>query len=62
MAPELVVHYVERHRYCPPAGFVDAILRSPLPDTEEYQLITEPFWHLHKSFLENYSKQSNVLT
>lgn len=49
VAPELVVHYVEEHQYCPPAEFIAAVLRSPLPDTEEYQLLTEPFWHLHKS-------------
>ena len=43
VAPEMVVHYIEEHGYCPPAEFVEAVLRSPLPDTEEYQLITEPF-------------------
>jgi hypothetical protein len=52
VAPEMVVHYVERHEYCPPAEFVAAVLQSPLPDTEEYQLLTEPFWHLHKSHVE----------
>ena len=48
VAPEMVVHYVERHGYRPPAEFVDAVLRSPLPDSEEYQLVTEPFWHMHR--------------
>lgn len=48
VAPELVVHYIEQHGYSPPAEFIAAVLRSPLPDTEEYQLITEPFWHMHK--------------
>ena len=28
--------------------FVAALLRSPLPDTEDYRVLTEPFWHLHK--------------
>jgi hypothetical protein len=48
VAPEMVVQYVEEHGYCPPTEFVAAVLRSPLPDTEEYQIITEPFWHLHR--------------
>jgi hypothetical protein len=52
VAPELVVHYIEEHGYSPPAAFVEAVLRSPLPDTEEYQLITEPFWHKHREAVE----------
>jgi hypothetical protein len=51
VAPEMVVHYVEQHGYCPPAEFVAAVLRSPLPDSEEYQVLTEPFWHLHNEFI-----------
>jgi hypothetical protein len=47
VAPEMVVHYIEQHGYSPPAEFVAAVLRSPLPGTEEYQTITGPFWHLH---------------
>jgi hypothetical protein len=52
IAPEMVVHYVEQHGYCPPAEFIAAVMRSPLPDSEEYQLITEPFWHLHKEVVQ----------
>jgi hypothetical protein len=48
VAPEMVVHYIQQHGYCPPAEFLAAVLRSPLPDREEYQIITEPFWHLHR--------------
>ncbi|HEV3255980.1 MAG TPA: hypothetical protein VG013_03800 [Gemmataceae bacterium] len=51
VAPELVVHYIEQHGYSPPPDFVAAVLRSPLPDTEEYQVITEPFWHIHKELI-----------
>jgi hypothetical protein len=47
VAPEMVVHYIEQHGYCPPPDFVAAVLQSPLPGTEEYQLLTEPFRHLH---------------
>lgn len=52
VAPEMVVHYVEKHEYCPPPESVAAVLQSPLPDTEEYQLLTEPFWHLHQARVE----------
>jgi hypothetical protein len=48
VAPEMVMHYIEQHGYRPPAEFVAAVLRSPLPDTEEYQIIMEPFWHWHR--------------
>jgi hypothetical protein len=48
VAPEMIVHYIEAHCYRPPPEFQDAVLGSPLPDSEEYQLITEPFWHLHR--------------
>jgi hypothetical protein len=48
VAPELVVHYIEQHGYSPPAEFVAAVLVSPFPDTEEYQIMTEPFWHMHR--------------
>jgi hypothetical protein len=36
VAPEMVVHYIEQHGYRPPAEFVAAVFRSPLPDTEDY--------------------------
>jgi len=52
VAPEMIVHYIEKHGYKPPAEFVTAVLRSPLPETEEYQLITEPFWHLHRGMVQ----------
>ena len=52
VAPEMVVHYIERHDYSPPPEFVVAVFQSPLPDSEEYQLITEPFWHLHQAMVE----------
>jgi hypothetical protein len=52
VAPEMVVHYIEEHGYSPPAEFIEAVLRSPLPDTEEYQIITEPFWHRHREVIE----------
>jgi hypothetical protein len=52
VAPEMVVHYVQRHGYRPPEEFIAAVLRSPLPDTDEYQLLSEPYWHMHREFIE----------
>jgi hypothetical protein len=37
IAPELVVHYMTRHRYLPPEDFITAVMRSALPGTGEYQ-------------------------
>jgi hypothetical protein len=54
VAPEMLVHYIEQHGYSPPAEFVEAVLHSPLPDSEEYEILTEPFWHLHKQAVERY--------
>lgn len=52
VAPEMVVHYIEQHVYKPPTEFVAAVLHSPLPDTEEYRILTEPFWHLHRADIQ----------
>lgn len=43
VAPEMIVHSIEVHGYSPPAEFITAVMRCPLPETEEYQIITEPF-------------------
>jgi hypothetical protein len=51
VVPEMVVHYIVEHEYLPPADFIKAVMRSPLPESEEYQLITEPFWHMHRAAL-----------
>jgi hypothetical protein len=56
--PEIVVHYIEHHGYCPPAQFIAAVSRSPLPDSEEYQIITEPFWHLHREVIQQIIRAS----
>lgn len=36
VAPEMVVHYVDEHRYAPPPEFIAAVLSAPLPGTPEY--------------------------
>lgn len=48
VAPEMVVHYVEEHGYLPPAEFAAAVMASPLPGTEEYRLLAEPFRRMHE--------------
>jgi len=37
-APALIIHYIMRHRYQPPACFLEAALRCPEPDSNEYIL------------------------
>ena len=43
IAPELIVHYVSRHSYCPPTAFVTAVVTSPLPGTVEYSIAVRSF-------------------
>ena len=42
-APEMVGHYVEAHRYAPPAEFVAAVMAAPLPGTAEYRRAVTAF-------------------
>jgi hypothetical protein len=49
IAPDLIVHYVEQHRYAPPAEFVDAMLACPEPSSAAYFDLLLPFadiWRL----------------
>jgi hypothetical protein len=34
-APVLIFHYVTNHGYRPPEGFIEAVIRSPAPDSPE---------------------------
>ncbi len=43
VAPELIIHYINTHKYLPPAEFVQAVMRCPNTRTMEYK----------KAFLEN---------
>ena len=52
MAPEMVAHYVEQHRYCPPAEFLAAVMASPLPGTPEYMAVASGFRQIHQQQLE----------
>jgi hypothetical protein len=42
-APDMIAHYVEQHRYAPPAEFIAAVLACPLPGTPEYIEAVQPF-------------------
>jgi hypothetical protein len=35
-APAMVVHYIEAHNYQPPAAFIEAVLRCPVPPQPAY--------------------------
>jgi hypothetical protein len=48
VAPEMIVHYIEQHGYRPPDEFIAAVFKSPLPGTEEYERLTEPFRQLQR--------------
>lgn len=52
VAPEMISHYVEVHRYRPPHDFIVAVMASPMPGTEAYQVAAEPFRRLHQKYLE----------
>src|SRR5512138_402940 len=36
VAPSLISHYVEAHKYCPPRAFIEAVLRCPSFSSTEY--------------------------
>ena len=47
VCPEMLEHYVTVHDYLPPPAFVDAVMRSPLPGTDEYERLAVPFVEAH---------------
>jgi hypothetical protein len=58
VAPEMVSHYVEVHRYRPPAQFITALMESPSPGTDEYRVAVAPFRRLHEQYRErNHQEQ-----
>jgi hypothetical protein len=40
VAPNLLYHYVVAHNYLPPKEFIEAVLKSPLPDSKEYKIFS----------------------
>jgi len=43
IAPDLVVHYIEAHRYAPPTEFVEAVLACPEQLSDAYVELLLPF-------------------
>ena len=44
-APDLIYHYIVGHDYQPPDEFIQAVIQSPLPGSEDYERIThQPGW------------------
>jgi hypothetical protein len=42
-SPEMIAHYIEVHRYAPPAEFIAAVMSGPLPGTREYVNAVAPY-------------------
>jgi hypothetical protein len=38
-APDLIYHYVVAHHYCPPEEFIQAVMETPLPGTQEHEVL-----------------------
>ncbi|HUF04288.1 MAG TPA: hypothetical protein VMM38_08945 [Aridibacter sp.] len=53
VAPEMVSHYVDRHRYRPPKKFINAVLASPLPGSREYSAEVARFRELQNETRRN---------
>lgn len=48
VAPEMVLHYVEAHRYQPPEEFVAAVIACHVPGTEDYGNATAAFRQINE--------------
>ncbi len=42
-SPDLIYHYINEHGYLPPQEFIDAVLTSPFPDSQEYRKLAIQF-------------------
>jgi hypothetical protein len=43
-APDLIYHYVVAHHYRPPEKFIQAVMETPLPGTQEYEALKKEKW------------------
>ena len=43
VAPDLIVHYVETHRYLPPDEFIQAVMACPAQGSEDYFSLLKRF-------------------
>lgn len=35
--PDMLLHYVQQHKYCPPREFLEALMECPLPSSPRYK-------------------------
>ena len=57
VAPSMLSHYIEVHRYAPPTEFATALMASPLPGTDEYRLAVAEFRRLYWSRVKEGEQQ-----
>ena len=43
VAPEMIVHYIEEHRYLPPREFCEAVVACPIQGSPEFMSLLAPF-------------------
>jgi hypothetical protein len=60
VAPSMLLHYIEEHRYCPPDEFIAAVLASPLPDTPEYRSAAEGFKQIHEHWWKEHFRRQQT--
>jgi hypothetical protein len=56
VAPEMVLHYVTRHRYRPPKAFRDAVMRCPDQASDAYFDKLAPAWPSGLGSLEDFRR------
>lgn len=57
VAPAMIGHYVEQHKYAPPPEFIAAVSASPLPGTPEYQAACAGFRKLHQQQVAEWARR-----
>jgi hypothetical protein len=45
-APTMIYHFIKDHNYQPPQEFIEAVLKAPLPDSQEYKEFIR-YWRKH---------------
>jgi hypothetical protein len=61
VCPQMLGHYVTVHDYLPPPAFVEALLASPLPETEDYERLAAPFAEAHSRELDGLRARARAL-
>lgn len=58
IAPTMILHFIEEHRYLPPRQFLDSVMDSPMPGTKDYEDAVSEFSELHKQYKEYQHKKT----